>query len=222
MQSWLVKTHRDLSLPASLWPCVGIPPTATKLSGIRQFVRETGKRVLALVGYADAGYQDVDGMLEYVRQILVSRDPQHWLICSGATARGIGEAYAVAKHLGYTTMGIVSTRAIESSVPLSPGVDNVFFVEDSVWGGRLSDKILSPTSTAFVDIADEFIVIGGNGIVRDEILAAFRVGKPISYTQADMNHAVAGSMAARKGLPAPTDFRGSAHAVLSKLFNKID
>ena len=56
--------------------------------------------------------------------------------------------------------------------------------------------------------------IGGGDVARDELLAAQRMGKRVSFVPADMNHRLALDKAASKGLSAPTDFRGAAHAAL--------
>jgi shikimate kinase len=73
---------------------------------------------------------------------------------------------------------------------------------------------LSPTSAAIVAKSDSFVAIGGGDVARDEMLAARRAGKPVIFIPADMNHRIAREKARQDGLPEPTDFRGSAHAVL--------
>jgi len=88
-------------------------------------------------------------------------------------------------------------------------------VKDETWGGFLSGGTeLSPTSRAMVENSDVLVAIGGGDVVRDELLAAKRLGKSVRFIPADMNHAAARKKAADKGQPAPADFRGSASAVL--------
>jgi len=221
VQSWLVRTSLDRSVPI-IHRHNGSSLPETELEAIREFVRDSGKQVFTLVGYADAGYQDANTMIDLVTEALARKDPNAWLVSSGATACGMGAAYKVAKQLGFTTMGIVSTRAIEESIPLSPFVDYVFFVEDSVWGGKQDNVVLSPTSIAFVENSDEFLVIGGNAIARDEMVAAHQAGKPITYIQADIDHEIARARAANNGQPMPIDFQGVAHGTLRDLFNQQD
>jgi hypothetical protein len=70
---------------------------------------------------------------------------------------------------------------------------------------------LSSTSQAIVDNSTFFVAIGGGDVARDELLAARRAGKPVTFIPADMNHAKARSKARKRNLPEPIDFRGSAH-----------
>ncbi|MET0657420.1 MAG: hypothetical protein ABW110_04590, partial [Steroidobacteraceae bacterium] len=123
--------------------------------------------------------------------------------------------YALAKKKGFMTSGIVSTQARDQKVALSPCVDFVFYVQDSSWGGYLpGTKSLSPTSDAMVTSSDSLIAIGGGDVARDELLAAKELHKDVTFIPADMNHRAAREKAAKKGLPEPQDFRGSAHLPL--------
>jgi hypothetical protein len=89
----------------------------------------------------------------------------------------------------------------------------VFYVKDASWGGLVpGTTTLAPTSEAMVAVSQVLIAIGGGDVARDELLAARRLGKRVSFVPADMNHRLALDKAASKGEPAPTDFRGSAHA----------
>jgi hypothetical protein len=114
-----------------------------------------------------------------------------------------------------TTTGIVSTQAKKDHVAPSPHVDEVFYVEDETWGGKIegTDR-LSPTSTAMVEASTELIGIGGGAIARDELVAAKRAGKAVHFVPADTNHAKALEAARKKGKPDPTaaDLRGEADA----------
>ena len=114
-------------------------------------------------------------------------------------------------------MGIVSGLARDEKAPLSPCVDYVFFVRDSTWGGYLPGrKKLAPTSAAMVSVSSEIVGIGGGEVSRDELLAARKMGKPVAFFPADMNHQMAREKAANKGQPEPSDFRGAADAVFRK------
>ena len=155
-------------------------------------------------------------MLKHANAALDQLDPKRTVVNIGATSQGIGAVYEVAKRRGFQTSGIVSTQAKANNVALSPCVDFVFYVNDSSWGGYLpGGTSLSPTSEAMVTSSDILIAIGGGDVARDELLAAKRLGKRVTFIPADMNHRLAREKAARKGLPEPKDYRGSAHVALS-------
>ena len=201
--------------PSIAAPCT--PPSEVREArplAIRAYVKGTGKQVLTLAGYSGAEYEDAAAMRAAAAKALAGKDPEKWIVNIGATAAGIGAAYPVAKALGFTTMGIVSSLARDEGVPLSDCVDIVFYVPDSTWGGLSPAGHLSPTSVAMVETGTEFLVIGGGEVTRDEMTAARRAGKPVKFVAADMNHEVARKRAARKGLPEPADFRGAAHSTL--------
>jgi hypothetical protein len=172
--------------------------------------------VLTFVGYSGAGYQDPDALAREASRILDRHAPARTLINIGGTAEGVGQIYELAKEKGFETLGIVSSLARQEQVPLSPYVDTVFFVPDSTWGGELPQgKGLSPTSSAIVYSSDALVGIGGGEIARDELLAARRAGKPVTFIPADMNHQLASEKARRKGQPEPKDFGGAAAAALA-------
>jgi predicted Rossmann-fold nucleotide-binding protein len=182
---------------------------------IARHLKATGKQVLTFEGYSGAGYQDPDALMREASRILDRHDPARTLINSGGTAEGMGQIYALAKEKGFNTLGIVSSLARQERVPLSPCVDTVFFVPDMTWGGELPQgKGLSPTSSAIVRNSDALVGIGGGEIARDELLAARRAGKPVTFIPADMNHKLAREKARLKGLPEPKEFGGAAAAAL--------
>jgi hypothetical protein len=168
------------------------------------------KTVVSFLGYSGAQYEDPAALQNTIEQLLREFDPAVTIINSGATAIGIGAVYPLARRMGFTTSGIVSTQARESSAELSKDVDDVFFVEDSTWGGFVDSRgTLSPTSAAMVQSSDVMIAIGGGEIARDELKAAQRLGKEVRFIPADMNHQVAREKAKKKGLPPPTSFAGA-------------
>ena len=75
---------------------------------------------------------------------------------------------------------------------------------------------LSPTSRAMVQSSDTIVAFGGGEVTRDELIAAKRMGKTVQFVAADMNHATAIEKAKKKNLPAPTGFRGAAHATFGQ------
>jgi hypothetical protein len=186
-------------------------------AGIKTFIREKKRSAVTFTGYSGAGYEDEAAMLAQAERLLAAYRPARVMINIGATAEGIGAVYELAKRKGFTTMGIVSVLARDEKVPLSPCVDYVFYIKDSTWGGRLpgSEK-LAPTSAAIVANSAAMVGIGGGEIARDEMLAARKAGKPVTFIPADMNHQLARAKAQKKGLPEPTDFSGPAHAALAK------
>ncbi|HMO49135.1 MAG TPA: hypothetical protein PKB14_24315 [Rubrivivax sp.] len=202
---------------AQAQPCDGTPQTREATSRqIRDFVRASGKQLITFVGYSGAGYEDPAAMRAAAEQVLAGYDPARTLVNIGGTAAGIGEVYALAKRRGFATLGIVSSLARDGGEPLSPCVDQVFFVRDASWGGRApGSKRLAPTSAAIVANSHALIGIGGGEIARDELLAARAAGKPVRFVPADMNHAAARDKARAKGQSEPVDFRGAAHASLA-------
>jgi len=178
------------------------------------FIRMRGKTVLTFFGYSGMGYEDEEGMLQIVQNILSQYLPPKTLINIGATEVGVGKAYALAKALGFETSGIVSTQALEYPEDISTAVDHVCFIKDNQWGGLLpnSDE-LSPTSRAMVDCSDILVAIGGGDISRDELLEGKKQGKPVQYFSADMSHELVIKRAQRLGKSTPESFSGSCNEV---------
>lgn len=202
---------------AAAAPLAGKGPAQIRTGDAATIARQlkaTGKKVLTFVGYSGAGYQDPDALVREASRILDRHDPARTLINSGGTAEGIGQIYELAKGKGFETLGIVSSLARREQVPLSAWVDTVFFVPDSTWGGELPQgRGLSATSSAIVRSSDELVGIGGGEVARDELLAARRAGKPVTFIPADMNHQLARKKARRQGQPEPTEFGGAAAAL---------
>ena len=205
-----------LAASAQAAPCAAPQQTVEATPPqVRSFFAGKRWKVLSFVGYSGAEYEDPAAMLKRAGRTLDALNPQRTVINIGATEPGVGAVYAVAKQRGFRTSGIVSTQAREQGVALSPCVDFVFYVKDDSWGGYLPGTTrLSPTSEAMVASSDVLVAIGGGEVARDELLAARRRGKRVAFVPAEMNHRLAREKAAGKGLPAPTDFRGAAHAAL--------
>ncbi len=203
-----------LTYVARINDMVRYPDNPVDPADIRRFFRVQDKTVLTFIGYSGTGYEDPEGMLKIAKGVLAEFDPARTIVNCGATRVGIGAVYELAKRMGFQTTGIVSIQAKESTVELSPHVDRVFLVQDETWGGlREGSQQLSPTSAAMVEISDVLVGIGGGAIGRDEMTAARRLGKPVRFYPADMNHRRAIEQANNNGLPAPTDFRGEAGEV---------
>ena len=182
---------------------------------VKAHVLATGKGVLSFAGYSGAEYEDPKAMLSHAERALASRRPADTFVNIGATTVGIGTVYELAKRMGFTTIGIVSTQARDAKAELSPCVDLVFYVPDAQWGGTLpgTDR-LSPTSQAIVEVSEAYVAIGGGDVTRDEALALQRAGRPVTFIPADMNHRIASDKARKANRPEPADFQGSAHKAL--------
>ena len=181
------------------------------------FIRMRGKTVLTFFGYSGMGYEDEEGMLQIVQDILSQYLPPKTLINIGATEVGVGKAYALAKSLGFETSGIVSTEALKYPDGISAAVDHICFIKDSQYGGKLpnSDE-LSPTSRAMVDCSDILVAIGGGDISRDELLEGKKLGKPVQYFSADMSHERVIRRAQSMGKTLPRSFTGSCDEEFGK------
>jgi hypothetical protein len=175
------------------------------------FFRRFNKPVLSFFGYSVA-YEDQDAMLTIARKGLSKIHPNAVLINIGATASGIGAVYPLAKEMGFTTTGIVSSVAAEHMDSISEAVDCVCFVADTQWGGRLAgtDR-LSPTSQAMVACSDVLVAIGGGEVTRDELMAAKSIGKPVYFYPAEVSHRHLSQRAQKRNEPPPESFWGAAH-----------
>ena len=152
-----------------------------------------------------------------VRETLSGYSPETTLVNIGATAGGIGAAYPLAKSLGFTTIGIVSTLALDDVGQISEAVDRICFIADNQWGGKLpGSNELSPTSEAMVACSDILVGIGGGEISRDEMLAGQEQGKPVYFYPAQVDHEWAIQNAEKSGSPKPESFWGAAHEAFGK------
>jgi hypothetical protein len=173
------------------------------------FMRQR-KTVLTFYGYSGMGYEDEKAMLAIARKVLSGYSAETTLVNIGVTSSGIGAIYPLAKSMGFSTAGIVTSLALEhpaGTAGISEAVDHICFVADKQWGGNLPDTHeLSPTSRAMVECSDILVGIGGGGISEAEMLAGKAQGKPVYFYPADKNHAYAISYAKRMGLPPPESF----------------
>lgn len=149
-------------------------------SELLDWLRLRAKRVVFLGGYSGRGYDDADALLARVRRELSAYSPEATLVASGATAEGVGAAYAVAHDMGFETIGIVSSLARQGLGRFSPHVDRVFLIDDESWGGfREGTEQLSPVSQAIVSSTDTYVAFGGGAITRAEAMSAGRAGKDL-------------------------------------------
>lgn len=189
---------------------------ATPRDEVLAFFAAQQKTVLTFLGYSGAGYERPDEMLAAAGKVLERFDPTDTVVNIGATAEGIGAVYELAKARGFITTGVVSTEAFATDAEISSAVDNAFLIDDRIWGGFLNDgETLSPTSEIKVTVSDSMVAIGGNRIVRDELLAASRRHLPIDFIPADMNHQAARLRAKDEGREEPTEFAGLAATIFA-------
>jgi hypothetical protein len=198
-----------VTLPASSTELLDRARRAT-IDEIRKWIRE--RPVLTFLGYSGAEYELHAQMLAQAAAVLAAHDPAKVLVNIGVTSAGIGSVYALAKQLGFATMGIVSTQALADEGQWSTAVDQVFMIEDATWGGADAAGMLHPTSAAVVAVSDDIVAIGGGAIARDELLAGRRLGKRCRFIPAESSHALARDKAHKAGKPEPTSFTSALGA----------
>jgi len=182
------------------------------------FMKSLNKTVITFFGYSGSGYENDNAMLDVVSRILLSNSPESALVNIGATSEGLGKAYRLAKSMGFTTTGIVSNLALEYPESISEYVDHVCFIKDTQWGGKIPDSDeMSPTSKAMVQCSDLLIGIGGNAISRDELLYGRKLGKPVEFYAAEVNHEWSIRRARTRNQPDPEDFMGDAHDIFGEM-----
>lgn len=177
------------------------------------------KKVLTLAGFSGTGYEHPQLMLNILEEILQTLNPNEVIVNIGATEEGIGAAYALAKRLGYPTMGIVSKLAQDYDVKFSEHCDYVFVVQDDCLGGKLPDGRLSPTSELMVNSTTHFVAFGGGDVTRDEFFAAIQRSKSVKFLDFYMDTDKAISKARANGQMTPTDadLHGSLYKAITTL-----
>lgn len=162
------------------------PFQRSNVQDILFFKEATGKKVVTLFGYASAGYEKIDVVMKAIEIILDERFLYtEWIINAPGSAPGIGNFYARAFKKNYETMGIISSHVIEVKDKNNPNFlrymgypvecKNIFMIQDVVWGGYISNDVLSPTTAAMVEVSDAVIQVGGNEVARDELIASLNV-----------------------------------------------
>src|SRR5258706_3926951 len=152
------------------------------------FLRQR-KTVLTFYGYSGMGYEDEKAMFEIARKVLSRYSSETTLVNIGVTSVGIGAVYPLAKSMGFTTTGIVTSLALDHPEGISDAVDHICFVADKQWGGNLPDSDqLSPTSKAMAECSDILVGIGGGGVSPAEMLAGKAQGQTVYYYHAGMKH----------------------------------
>jgi len=194
--------------------------TTTPADDILHFFELKKKHVLTFAGFGELGYQDISFVEGIIRDELCRWRPEEILVNSGTLLRaggqeGIAIVYPLAKELGIETCGIhpsISLKWADTHI-VSPFSDQVFFVEDTTWGGYLDDQFTpSPTLKVLLAVTDELIVIGGGKHAADELAAFMQNGKRVKYFPAQMNHQVTIKWCAESGAEIH-DLNGAAYNV---------
>ncbi|MCE5293519.1 MAG: hypothetical protein LLF94_02760 [Chlamydiales bacterium] len=137
------------------------------------------KEVVSFLGYSSA-YENPVELKAKLTQILDQLDSAKTIIAAGATKAGIGAVYELAKTKGFTTLGIVSTNAIETN-SISPHADFVLYVEDPLWGGYVDGEKLSLVSEVISHCSHWAIRLGGGSIATIEADHMHTLGKDVLY-----------------------------------------
>lgn len=180
-------------------------------------IRGLSRRIVTFSGFSAAGYEQEATVLALLSTKFHTLNPATDIVCSGATAAGIGAVYRLAAKRRFQTIGIVSSVAEREQVSFANDVGIVFVIEDETWGGYIDGtRTPSPTSRVMIEASDQLIFIGGGDVARDEYEYAVESHKPVSFDAADMNHSAAIEKARRKEKPAPTEFGGALAEYLAQ------
>lgn len=163
-EAWRAKTAAALHSPASFAAYKQAQGFA--LLGVMGYAgswRRTGKTGEALAAHVGAARAALKSELLAARE----RHGLELVMASGATNNGVlAQAYDLCAELGILAMGITSNRALAYEVGAMNFVVPV--------GSRFGDE-----SEAFVELCDEFLVLGGGDQSRREAEAALERGKPV-------------------------------------------
>lgn len=181
---------------------------------ITKKVKSLGKHIHSLFGYSALGYQDRAGLLQQIKNDLKLLDPKKTIINIGVTSDGLGEAYELAKSMGFETMGFVSTKFLENGGHYSKFVDHIFIAKDNLWGGYIpGTSKMTPTTSLYVNLSDSMTAYGGGEISKVTMQEFARTGKPISYRSFEMNHNKAIEVSLKKRRSPPRTFQSPVEPV---------
>jgi hypothetical protein len=192
-------------------------PTTSE-SIIKQ-IKALEKKVFTLFGYSQLEYQDKDEVMNMIREELKTLDPKTTIINIGATEEGIGAAYEIAKELGFMTIGIASTLALQYSGKFSRFVDRIYIANDPYWGGKVpgTDQ-LAETTKIYLEVSDTISAYGGGENTAAILREGKKLGKNVKYTEALMNKAIVSKL--NKGVdPETIDLKGAAYYAWQEIKN---
>lgn len=163
-----------------------------KADEIIPLIKSLNKKVFTLFGYSARGYEDMEKLTEEIKKDLEKISPVEYIIAIGATEEGIGAMYKVAKDMGFTTIGIVSTQALSYSGRFSEFVDSIYIVNDDYWGGIIPGTTkLAETTKTFLGVCDIIAAYGGGTNTAITLKFAKEMGIKTQFKEFEMNHATA-------------------------------
>jgi len=71
------------------------------------------KQVVTFLGYSGQGYQNIQEILQYARNVLSQFDPKKTIVNIGVSRIGVGEIYGLAKEMNFETTGILSSKGVK-------------------------------------------------------------------------------------------------------------
>ncbi len=191
------------------------PRTVTEPLGAQQAIAKMreikgSKRIVTFMGNSANGYQYAKVVDEILLEKLRSMDPAKDIVNCGGTKEGISRVYELAKGMGFETMGIASTQALRYSGTFSSNLDHLVLIDDKNWGGKNADGSHTPALEVFLTGSDEIFAVGGGLNTAITIEEFEKLGKPLTYRAAEVNHDSARREALYKKRPAPTTYEGAA------------
>jgi hypothetical protein len=200
-------------------PLASLPgnPRFYEPAEVKELYANRYRYVLTFLGFGELGYNDVDHFARIVEQEL-DRVRQDEYVVNTATLvtegfePGTADVYAIAHRMNFRTAGLFPRIALNSpeQYSLSAFVEDIYFVNDTTWGGYLpGTELPSKMLTALTAVTDEAVVIGGGRHTAQEMREMLKLGKPIRYHTLEMNRDVASRWYAQQSQPVP-DPRGEA------------
>ncbi len=189
----------------------------TSAESIVKQIKALEKNVFTLFGYSQLEYQDKDAVMKQIKKELKTLDPKTTIINIGATEEGIGAAYEIAKEMGFMTIGVASTLALQYSGRFSRFVDRIYIANDPYWGGKVpgTDR-LAETTKIFLEVSDVISAYGGGENTAAILREGKKLGKDVRYTPAQMNKEIVSKL--NKNVdPESIDLNGAAFYAWAEL-----
>ncbi len=182
----------------------------TSAESIIKQIKALEKKVFTLFGYSQLEYQDKNYVMDLIREELKTLDPKTTIINIGATEEGIGAAYEIAKEMGFMTIGVASTLALQYSGKFSKFVDRIYIANDPYWGGKVpGTERLAETTRIYLQVSDVISAYGGGENTAAILREGKKLGMDVRYKPALMNKAVMAKLNKGKD-PESFDLNGAA------------
>lgn len=159
---------------------------------VRNAIAPSGEKIITLGGLSQ--HADKADLLSLVRRELAkipAKQRSGYVVNMRGTPDGIGEAYTVAKKMGFKTAGIISSQGRDLlGLKATRNIDTLVIVKDSAWGGARSGASVSsfddltPTSKAVVGVSDQMLYVGSGEASGAELHVASELGIPVELVQA--------------------------------------